>query len=188
MTAHGVIAADAQGLLHARTGMAVTGSFQQRISNLEMLVLQREQIDSRHNNVSTQHGWRDIVMAKETCDCRKMFLLNQRHLARAVSARLVAIAGQPLASFGKDRRSCDHRCAARRPKTDPDNVPVQRRRIQQSSQQGLRMQRLQSFFQIRMMPFCVALCVLAAQSYAAPRLVLRSVSSAARSTASTTMP
>ncbi len=69
-------------------------------SNLELLMLQGQQVDTRNHNVSPQQLWWNLTLAQYPSHHIQMFLLNQGNLAFASGGFLKVIAFQPCVWIG----------------------------------------------------------------------------------------
>jgi hypothetical protein len=96
MTAHRSVATGTDGFLHARTRLARADDLQQRITDLELGVPQRKQVDAGDHEVATQSDWIDMLYACQTCNDIQVLRLDERHLPRG-QLRLTALT-QPVIS------------------------------------------------------------------------------------------
>ena len=102
MPSHAVVASCPQVLFHSTARSADACGFQQYFPNLKLLMLQGQQVDTRHYNVSPQQLRWNLTLAQYPSHYIQMFLLNQRDLALASRGFLKVIAFEPCVRISLD--------------------------------------------------------------------------------------
>lgn len=125
LSAHRIVATDAQDLLHAGARMTISGHLQQSFADSEPPFLQGKQIDARNDDITTDEVWRDgPVEPEETGDCAQVFRADQRYLSTTAHV-LIAITNDPACSFKFGRLDVNHLRSSFRAQADPDNTSGQ---------------------------------------------------------------
>jgi len=93
-TSRRVISAHAKRFLEARAGMTFARHLEHRLTDAELPVFQRQQINAARHQIATEDLWRERLQSKVTCDGRETLGLDERDLPFSRIATVV-IAFQP---------------------------------------------------------------------------------------------
>jgi hypothetical protein len=142
VSAHGVVTAETQCLLHPRAWGTGAGPLEDRSSDAKAPALQRLEIDSGNHQIATKERRVDRAPLQEGPHHRKMLCLNEGNPARARAASvMIALQAKPR----QQSRLCaaDYLRSSRRSSTDPYDCPRTRKVCQKLGDgvHGLRPQR-----------------------------------------------
>jgi len=103
VTAHGVVSASSEVLLHSGARVAITGELENGLSDSESAIPKRLQIYSSDDNIPAGQVRVDRVHAKNGCNGRQVLRLDQRDLALPARAPRVVVAVKSRVGTGEDR-------------------------------------------------------------------------------------
>jgi hypothetical protein len=137
VTAHRVVAAWPEVILHARAGLALPRAFEHSLADAKTAVLERREADAGDDQVTAQQRGIDGVESRQRGDGAEMFLLNEGDLALAAAACGAVIPCDAGVGDQLYRINDPNRRARRRAQPDPHHTAAARKAGAQIGEGGV---------------------------------------------------